>query len=655
MSSPSSSCSPTPTANAAAIRVLTGPRYRIGPRDLKALGTRASHLAQTAGADRDAADPDGTRALARAAASVDSVDVVALSDAIDSPGDPTAYSAEGFARLLALRSELTRLRPLLTQPIVEAAVGVVSAIGLDVEIEAAPPELGAAMAANLAAFLDHAARFEGIEGESDLSAFLAFLVAAGDKENGLDIGGVSSADTVKLMTVHKAKGLEWDVVAVPCLVRKVFPSGQGRPRWTRRAEALPFDLRGDCADLPVVTDWSSKALGGFKTACDEDDLEEERRLAYVAVTRARRLLLGSGHLWGRTRSTVAEPSTFLVELREAVPPADPEREPWFVQPSEDDDPAGNPLRAQGEPDVPWPAPYREEPLVRRLAAAELVRGALEHPVEVSEVFDPEVAEWDREVGQLLDELAAARAPVRDVVLPRTLSASQVVALADDPDDFARSLARPMPRKPSTAARRGTAFHAWVEHLFDARPLFDTDELAGAADLPDEPDVALADLREAFARTPYAELKPYAVEAPFELVVGGRLLRGRIDAVYRSVDDPDGFDVVDYKTGLRPSNPAAVALQLAIYRLAWAGIAGVPVESVGAAFLYVRTGELVRPPLAGADDIAALLSDGVAEVVPSPLPEPPHLDTPSVVSAMQAEPQPAPLAEDDSGQLALDWG
>ena len=101
--------------------------------------------------------------------------------------------------------------------------------------------------------------------------------------------------------------------------------------------------------------------------------------------------------------------------------------------------------------MPWPAPYR--PGAARAQAYGGRAGAGRRrtaPVAAGDsMWAPEIAEWDREVGQLLDELAAARAPVRDVLLPRTLTASQVVALAQDAEDFARSLARPMPRRPSS--------------------------------------------------------------------------------------------------------------------------------------------------------------------------------------------------------------
>ena len=79
------------------------------------------------------------------------------------------------------------------------------------------------------------------------------------------------------------------------------------------------------------------------------------------------------------------------------------------------------------------------------------------------------------------------------------------------------------------------------------------------------------------------------------------MRGRIDAVY----DLGGgqWEVVDWKTG----NEAADPLQLAIYRLAWARLAGVDPAQVRAAFLYVRTGELVmHVDLPGEDELVAML-------------------------------------------------
>ncbi|MDX2702464.1 PD-(D/E)XK nuclease family protein, partial [Streptomyces sp. PA03-6a] len=148
---------------------------------------------------------------------------------------------------------------------------------------------------------------------------------------------------------------------------------------------------------------------------------------------------------------------------------------------------------------------------------------------------------------------------------------------------------PMPRPPRPAARRGTRFHAWVESRFEELPLIAPEELPGIEgddEIADERD--LAELKEAFLRTPYAERTPYRVEAPFQIDLAGRVIRGRIDAVYR---EGEGYEIVDWKTGRAGT---ADPLQLAVYRLAWAERHGVPLSQVTAAFLHVRTGELIRP-------------------------------------------------------------
>jgi DNA helicase-2/ATP-dependent DNA helicase PcrA len=204
-----------------------------------------------------------------------------------------------------------------------------------------------------------------------------------------------------------------------------------------------------------------------------------------------------------------------------------------------------------------------------------------------------VASWDRDLDALAGELLRARESVADVPLPASLTASQLLRLAADPDGLAQELARPMPRPPQPAARRGTRFHAWVEARFEelTLPMLEPEELPGSeADIADERD--LEALKDAFERTEYAHRTPYRVEAPFQLALAGRVVRGRIDAVYKEGDGPDAvYEIVDWKTGRgRTADP----LQLAVYRLAWAEQQGVPVELVTAAFLYVRSGEVVRP-------------------------------------------------------------
>ena len=95
-----------------------------------------------------------------------------------------------------------------------------------------------------------------------------------------------------------------------------------------------------------------------------------------------------------------------------------------------------------------------------------------------------------------------------------------------------------------------------------------------------------------------------VEVPFETVIAGTLVRGRIDAIYKT---EAGFEVVDWKTGSKVLDEDS-AIQLAIYRMAWAQLANVPVEQVSAAFHYVPTGVTDRRTnLMSRDELIALLS------------------------------------------------
>jgi DNA helicase-2/ATP-dependent DNA helicase PcrA len=181
-----------------------------------------------------------------------------------------------------------------------------------------------------------------------------------------------------------------------------------------------------------------------------------------------------------------------------------------------------------------------------------------------------------------------------------------VLLAEDPEELARRLARPVPERPIKQARRGTRFHAWAEGLFGEHPLFDADDLPGAADDLEVDDRDLAELQERFLASEYGGRRPVAVEEPFELVVGGRILRGRIDAVYDA--GAGRYDVIDYKTGDVPRDFAAASLQLSVYRLAWAGLRGIDPQLVDAGFFYVKHGLTKRPDrLLSADELAALIT------------------------------------------------
>ena len=228
-------------------------------------------------------------------------------------------------------------------------------------------------------------------------------------------------------------------------------------------------------------------------------------------------------------------------------------------------------------------------------------------LKIEDVAEPEldlteqsvVATWDAELERLREEAVRERAPVVDVPLPPGLSVTALARLRAAPDELAAELARPMPRRPSAAARFGTRFHAWVEARFGQQHLLDPEDLPGRADHGIGDDADLAAVIAAFEAGPFGDRVPVAVEHPFALVLAGRVVRGRIDAVYAEGDD---YVVVDWKTG---RTEAADPFQLALYRLAWAESRGVPPEAVRAAFCYVRSGHVVEPSPLDLPDRGAL--------------------------------------------------
>ncbi|MEL5957074.1 DEAD/DEAH box helicase, partial [Streptomyces sp. CLV115] len=369
-----------PGANASLVRLLTGPRWRIGPRDLALLGRRARLLVHRA-AHGDDEDFDPDRRLAEAVEGIDPAEVISLADALDTflesggeEDDGLPFSAEARIRFARLAAELRDLRRSLADPLMDVLHRVLATTGLEVELSASPQALAARRRDTLANFLDVAARFAAVDGDATLLAFLGFLRTAVQYEKGLDNALPGGENTVKVLTAHKSKGLEWDVVAVPGLVAGQFPSSQSRDAWTAQSKVLPHALRGDRATLPDVHSWDAKGLKAFKEEMKEHQHTEELRLGYVTFTRPRTLLLGSGHWWGPSQKKPRGPSGFLHALYEHCAAGHGEIEVWADEPAEDEE---NPALDAKAADRAWPLPLDDTALIRRRTAADTVLAHLE--------------------------------------------------------------------------------------------------------------------------------------------------------------------------------------------------------------------------------------------------------------------------------------
>jgi DNA helicase-2/ATP-dependent DNA helicase PcrA len=688
-----------PTRGDHLMRLLTGPLCRLGAADLDGLAAWARFLHGRDGAGRGpreeahgaavsappvdggtAGDASGAGPVADSATgvaagsagarpegparvkdqAVDSADRSSIVEALDElppqgwqTPEGQHLSAVARQRLFGLREAVRRLRSLTGMSLPDLVGEAERALGLDIEVLARPEHTPATARAHLDAFADVAATFASSADRPTLGGFLSWLDAARSEERGLDKGTIEvSTDAVQVLTVHAAKGLEWDVVAVPGLVEGSFPArssagtsykdGQWRMSpptdkgWCGGLSGVPYDLRGDRDGLPVLG-WRHapdlKALEDetirFASDGGEHGIEEERRLAYVAFTRARHALMLTAPVWADA-STPRLTSRFLTELLEHEA-LDLVAEPFAPLPEpEDGAKVANPRQADpvtGD----WPVDHLAgrraalseavESVLARMRAASASReddagsgdgGGVHHERRSDDAAEDEVPDHltgrAREIELLLRERRARSRP-RDVevTVPRHLSASKVVALARDRDTFALDLRRPMPAPPAVAARRGTAFHAWVEQHFAQAAMVDLLDLPGSADEDPGDDGDLPLMKERFLASEWAHRTPEAIETAIETVVDGIAVRGRIDAVFRRPGG--GFTVVDWKTGARPTGDQARvgALQLAAYRLAFARLRGLEPEQVDGAFYYAASGETVWPQLPDEAELVRLLA------------------------------------------------
>ena len=564
------------TANPDLVRVLTGPRWAIGPADLATLGRRARELAGAPGFDEVPAAAE----IARIIDTTEAAHAPSLAEALADPGDGP-YTHQGRERLTRCASELAALRPHAGGPVTDLVRRVITTLGLEVELALR----GAGGTRQLDAFVAQVSGYTDVDGDGSLTGLLAWLAAEEDRGVGLEQAVPTASDSVKLLTIHKAKGLEWEAVYLPALADKVFPSDRVQGNWLSASGVLPADLRGDAANVPQLGDVSDAASKAYAQALKDEARRADDRLAYVAVTRARQHLVATTHAWSDLKNPRRH-SPYLAVL---------ERFAAEVVHEEVSD--TNPLLGEGR-GFPWPTPLDAAARARRAEAAASVERA-----RVGSPPDPDgrlldeaavVATWDAAADQLLAEARLRRADA-GVALPPYLSATALIALESDADAYLAGLARPMPTAPRRAARVGELFHAWLERRFVATPalLEDPDEdLAGDADL--------AKLVAAFEAGPFATRTPAATEVPFSLFLGGQVVRGRIDAVFA---DRGRHEVVDWKTGRGRANP----LQLAVYRLAWAELNGLAVDEVEAMFFDVQAATLVRPSdLPGRADLERLV-------------------------------------------------
>lgn len=586
-----------PTAGSALIRLLAGPRWSIGLPDLRELASLARRIARHDTALQPLA-PEVVDAIRGSAGD----DGGSLVDALDfvlrhkpDHGWLAGFSEPARDRLRDAAAVFAGLRQAVGMPLPELVRVIELELRLDIELAANETRGPARIAsAQLRAFVDELHGFLAADETGSLTSLLAWLDHAEQLDEFAPRTEPPEEDVVQLLTIHGSKGLEWDAVAVVRLVTDELPSLARDTKGWLGFGILPYEFRGDARWLPVLK-WERDAaptqqdlkaeIDAFVAANRARQIDEDRRLAYVAVTRARDHLLLTGSSWSGTRKP-RERSAFLVEMAEALgvemPPDAPGDDPYLGE----------------RRTLTWPI----DPLgARRDAvarAAEAVAEAGEAPLPAP---DPDVA--------LLLAERASRRRVSGQPAPTRIAASRYKEFVADYAGTVARLSRPLPEEPFRQTRIGTLFHSWVEQrtgaiglggsLDDA--LWEIDDDAPATDASAEDAAVLERLRANFLRSEWAALQPVEVETEIDFAVVGlddrpHIVICKLDAVYRRDDRGGRIEIVDWKTGAAPRGEAEVAermVQLELYRQAYHARHGVPIDEIDVALYYVAHDVVLR--------------------------------------------------------------
>jgi DNA helicase-2/ATP-dependent DNA helicase PcrA len=580
-----------PNAGTSLIRLLTGPRWRVGPKDIESLfrfARREARLIDDGGSEHE----DETVGVEDNLSLIDAIDTLTFGH----PGHNHRISKVGLARIQDAARLLAEMRKLVGLPLPELIRAVAQELLLDVEL-LAKPNLKNPLA-NLNAFYSVAANFVNGNPNPTLGEFLTWLEFAARKDERFDVpAGKPANGVIQILTVHAAKGLEWDYVVIGDMAGNGFPadSREGKA-WLSTAQ-LPFELRGDRASLPTYF-WdrfanakeAKDAIPAFGEQLKERQKNEERRLIYVAATRPKRELLMTGS-WSTSRGKAVEPSIYIEEALTLpeTPVVGLDGKPVVVP--EFDAALQIDKKAIIES---WPQDPLGQTHGPRVRTAEKFVLDLERAEKPFRGLDNSLS---RDIRLLIDESEARLERLSLVEMPVRIPASRFKDFVKDPSKIADDYLRPLPNEPFHATMSGTLFHAWVEQTFSVAGGL-VDEVDSDTDwegeLAENSPLDIEDLKKTFNESRFASMTPVSVEQEIQVTIDQTTFICKIDAIFAT---ENGVEIVDWKTGKAPTTEEEIeerALQLALYRMAYALHSGLAEDDVEVCLYYVSENREIKP-------------------------------------------------------------